>query len=201
MPYRKKIRMGILSRMQIFWHLFSALLGGSSSRNSTYPSPTTQQRPLQEKPKNSEKILAWYNITRQKSLVIESGWLHFHSPEPTVRLVKDLRLSAEKSRVYVGTATFSSLGGHTQFCHKTRQKDPSFPCLCFEASDLHFWSVLTLEEDCLQWLLSIFESNIATLMEIFSQIPCCIEVIAHTTALKVQTNPTILVPSVLIFSK
>lgn len=58
-------------------------------------------------------------------------------------LVKDMYLSSEQSVKCAGRASFSSLGVYIyNFVTKVGRKDPSFPSLCFEASDLHLGSVL-----------------------------------------------------------
>lgn len=92
-----------------------------------------------EKAKNTEKTMAWCGTTGQKSLALQSEYLDFHSPEPTLGLVKDVYLSPEKSVMCVGRVKFSSLGGYTQFSHKNKQeKIHPFPIFALK-HQIYIW--------------------------------------------------------------
>lgn len=104
--------------------------------------PVPLDRDLGRKSQKYWKKRAWCSITGQKSLALESEHLAFHSPESTLGLVKDTYLSPEKSVMCAGREKFSSFGTYTILSQNWAKKDPSFPSLWFEASDLHLGSAL-----------------------------------------------------------
>lgn len=104
--------------------------------------PVPLDRDLGRKSQKYWKKRARCSITGQKSLALESEHLAFHSPESTLGLVKDTYFSPEKSVMCASREKFSSFGTYTILSQNWAKKDPSFPSLWFEASNLHLGSAL-----------------------------------------------------------